>query len=449
MASVAKLSRDRRKKNTPYYIQFYDHTGRRRTTKGCPDKGVTEAKAAKIETLVEKIKTGLANPADLEVMLGRRRVLNVQHYLNEFRRSLERKKNTTKHVELTMTRLTTVIEGCGFQSLNEFDADAVEAFLSGYCRENDLGHRTYNHYLQATDSLGNWLAHPKRRILERNPFAGIPRRNADTDVRHPRRALSTEEAKLVIAAARESQVKVRGYDGETRARIYILSYMTGLRKGEMASLVPQSFDLDASQPTVTVQAGASKRRRKDTLPLHPDLVPILREWLQNIPPGEPLFPELATRRTNIMIQKDLEAAGIPYRTDDGIADFHAAGRHTHITGLLKNGVTLVEAKELARHSDVRMTMKYTHIGLDDQAAALKALPCLHYVCDSAVIGVQQEAEGDTNGQPDGEGQDSENPGENRDSDVVCQPMTPCGVICQRAEGTGLEPATPYGAPHFQ
>ncbi|MFM7592677.1 MAG: hypothetical protein ACKO85_12900, partial [Isosphaeraceae bacterium] len=46
----------------------------------------------------------------------------------------------------------------------------------------------------------------------------------------------------------------------------------------------------------------------------------------------------------------------------------------HVTGLLRNGATLAQAKELARHADVRMTMKYTHIGLDDQAKALSGLP---------------------------------------------------------------------------
>ena len=58
-----------------------------------------------------------------------------------------------------------------------------------------------------------------------------------------------------------------------------------------------------------------------------------------------------------MVKKDLKAAGIPYQTPEGIADFHAAGRHTHITQLLRNGATLPKAKELARHQDVKMTMR--------------------------------------------------------------------------------------------
>ncbi len=75
-----------------------------------------------------------------------------------------------------------------------------------------------------------------------------------------------------------------------------------------------------------------------------------------------------------MVKLDLKAAGIPYRTKDGVADFHAAGRHTYITELLRNGTSLVEARELARHADVKMTMNYTHIGLEDRAKAVQNLP---------------------------------------------------------------------------
>ena len=75
-----------------------------------------------------------------------------------------------------------------------------------------------------------------------------------------------------------------------------------------------------------------------------------------------------------MTRKDLEAAGIPFRTKDGDVDFHAAGRHSYITGLLRNGTSLVVARELARHSDVKMTMRYTHIGLEDQAKGIQNLP---------------------------------------------------------------------------
>jgi hypothetical protein len=123
-----------------------------------------------------------------------------------------------------------------------------------------------------------------------------------------------------------------------------------------------------------VEAACSKHRRTDVLPLHPDLAKHLQRWIRGLSPDEHLFPKLGNRRTWLMVKKDLERVGISYETHEGIADFHAAGRHTYITELLRNGATLPEAKELARHTDVKMTMKYTHIGMGDRARALAKLP---------------------------------------------------------------------------
>src|SRR5262249_36217064 len=55
-------------------------------------------------------------------------------------------------------------------------------------------------------------------------------------------------------------------------------------------------------------------------------------------------------------------------------DFHAAGRHSHITGLITAGASIMEAKELARHADIRQTANYAHIGMRARAEALSGLP---------------------------------------------------------------------------
>lgn len=93
----------------------------------------------------------------------------------------------------------------------------------------------------------------------------------------------------------------------------------------------------------TTQAACSKHCRKDVLPLHPELVVMLRVWLKGVAPAEKLFPRLGQRKTHRMVKWDLERVGIAYETEDGIADFHAAGRHAHITELLRNGASLPEA----------------------------------------------------------------------------------------------------------
>ncbi len=149
--------------------------------------------------------------------------------------------------------------------------------------------------------------------------------------------------------------------------------MTGMRRTEFASLTPHSFNLQSNPPAVTIEAAHSKHRQKDVLPLHPELVIMLHSWLDGMEGDQVLFPKLAKRRTWLMVKKDLERAGNPYQTHEGIADFHAAGRHSHLTELLRNGASLPEAMGLARHSDVKMTMKYAHIGIRDQARALSGL----------------------------------------------------------------------------
>jgi integrase len=225
--------------------------------------------------------------------------------------------------------------------------------------------------LQAFDSFCNWCVRTKR--LAANPVVGLERLNTAVDVRHQRRALSSSEVFRLLESARSSSIRIQGFSGEERVRIYLISYMTGLRRKEVASLTPRSFALDASPPTVTIEASCSKHRRKDVLPLHPELVSQVRIWLRDVPPSEKLFPRLDRRKTWRMVKKDLERVEIPYQNDEGIADFHAAGRHTHITELLRNGASLPEARALARHSDVNTTMRYTHIGIGDQAKAVANL----------------------------------------------------------------------------
>ena len=51
----------------------------------------------------------------------------------------------------------------------------------------------------------------------RQPGRGHRRLNAETDVRHKRRALTPEEVARLVESARSSGVEVQGYDGELRA----------------------------------------------------------------------------------------------------------------------------------------------------------------------------------------------------------------------------------------
>ncbi len=369
MASVYKRSQDKGKKRAAWYFNYTDATGRQKTRRGFTDKKKTEELAAAVEQKERQRKLDLIDPALERLATEKNRALS--EHIADYEKSLE--KRTEKYKKLVIGRVKLVVETAKFSTLADVTVSDVETAIQDICTKQGSGHQTFNHYVDACSGFGNWLKRKAKRITE-NPFDGIEKLNVQEDVRHPRRALTAEEFSQLVQSARSSGVSIQCYDGETRARIYIMSYLTGLRRKELASLTPNSFSLDASPPTLTVEAAHSKHRRKDTLPLHSELVSMLREWLVGLEQEEPLFPKLAKRRTYRMVKLDLERVGIPYKTAEGIADFHAAGRHTHITELLRNGASLVETRELARHSDIKMTMKYTHIGVEDQARALQNIP---------------------------------------------------------------------------
>jgi len=347
VASIYKRNRDRRKRHPPYWIQYSDHEGQRRTAKGLTDKALTEQLAAKLENEAMLRKRGMIDPQQ-EKLADQRRT-PIGDHLDAFERELS--SNTEKYSKLTMSRVRRIVRGCAIQTLADLDADVVQSFLKRIKKSDDLGNRTYNHYLQSFDSLCRWLVASER--MAGNPVARLEPLNAEVDVRHARRALTVDEVGRLVQSALLSNEDIQCFNGEQRARIYILSFMTGLRRKELASLTPRSFDFRANPPLLTLQAACSKHRRTDVLPLHAELVTVLSDWLKGQNPDQPLFPKLAKRRTWLMVKKDLERVGIPYVTPEGIADFHAAGRHSYITELRRNGATLPEAKELARHTNVR------------------------------------------------------------------------------------------------
>jgi integrase len=188
--------------------------------------------------------------------------------------------------------------------------------------------------------------------------------NEEVDLRHERELLTEEQFLELHRIASMSQMVIEGYDGRTRAAIYLLAYATGLRKSEMASLMPGSFNLDPDAPTVTVEAAFSKHRRRDVIELPKVVVPLL--GINRLKPGEPIFPHLAQRKTHKMLRLDLEVASIPYRTEEGkYRDLHAL-RHAYITRVWQAGAAPNVARTLARHSDLRATMRYSHTRRDEQ-----------------------------------------------------------------------------------
>jgi len=249
----------------------------------------------------------------------------------------------------------------------------VEALLDRNCRGR--GPSTSNAYLTAVKGFTHWLVRDRR--TGTGPLTILSRVNANADVRRSRRALHEPDLRALLNAAAESASVFRGLDGPARSMLYAVGMTTGFRAGELATLEPGSFTLDGEQPTATVKAGYSKNRRTSVQPLPPGVALALRGYLDGRPAGEPVWPGSWAEDAADMLRIDLEAAGIPFADAEGrVCDFHAL-RHSYITLLQRSGVHPKVAQELARHSDINLTMRtYTHAHLHDLAGAVDGLPAL-------------------------------------------------------------------------
>jgi integrase len=131
--------------------------------------------------------------------------------------------------------------------------------------------------------------------------------------------------------------------------------------------------------TLTIQAGYSKHRRTDVLPLRKDVAERIRKWIASktsVRANEPLL-RVTNKRTADMLEEDLAAAWekwieeahdkaerqrreqssfLAIRNEQShVVDFDSL-RMTFITNLTRSGVAPKTAQMLARHSDINLTM---------------------------------------------------------------------------------------------
>jgi len=263
--------------------------------------------------------------------------------------------------------------------------------------------------------------------------------------------------------------------------------LTGLRRGELASLTVGQLDLEGPMPVLVLKAGDEKNRDGSMLPIRRDLADDLALWIKDLTqrntgdpgasegrsclplPGVPLDGKLpgdtplfdVPRGLVRALDKDLAMAGIAKCDDRGrTVDVHAL-RHSFGTLLSKGGVAPRTAQAAMRHSTIDLTMNtYTDPRLPDVQGALDALPALPLNGPGADL-QKQRATG-TDGRfapafaptPDDRCKPVSirgNPAgfEGADTSESETQETPCFPGVFEAEGTGFEPATGFPAPHFQ
>ncbi len=368
-----------------WYIRYRDADGVQQSVPGFKDKEATKQLAAQLERDAELVQAGLISESRFQ------RGRTVKEHLTDFEACLRAKGRSENYVKTTIQRVTSVVDECNFNRVSDIRQSNLEIYL-GSLRDEGLSASTRNHYLTAMKMFVNWMVRDRR--LRDNPLLGLSKENTDVDRRRVRRPLKEEEfTKLLKVTSKAADY--RGLSGEARAVLYIVACYTGYRRNEIGSVSKGSFDFSSEPPTLTVEAGYSKRKRRDTVPLRRDFADLIESWLAkhtDLDDNASIFP-ISGKRTAQMLRADLELAEIPYVDDQGrYADFHAL-RSTFITNLSRSGVSPKMAQTLARHSDINLTMNiYTQVDLVEQSAAMECLPAVSL--PSEELEADEESEND-------------------------------------------------------
>ena len=321
---------------------------------GTPDRRIAEMKLRELAKDFEKEALGLLPARSVREALNR----PLTGLLAEFLADLQAKGRMPGTLRKYGGTLKLLFSELGWRDLRGVSSRTFVQWRT----QSGLSAKSVNDVLANAQGFFRWLR--QQRHLQDNPLEFVQR--IDTRGRHPcRRALSPKEFATLLQVC-----------PFFRSVVYATALYTGLRRKELNGLPWADFKLDASPPHLRVPASISKNRREATLPLHPDLVAMLRQ----IKPAE-VDPTIRPFRHRVprieTLRKDLKAAKIPLRDPQGRrVDFHSL-RMTFGTTMLANGVHPIVVKELMRHSDLKLTTNlYTDSSQLPLAKGVATLPDL-------------------------------------------------------------------------
>lgn len=299
-------------------------------------------------------------------------------HLADYQSELSARGNAPRYVAVVVSRMSALLDGCGFQFITDMSASVAMEWLADLRRSGRqrvtlepgkmwfspkeagavLGiqsasvsavvrrHRlssvgqsrarrysratleelqdrlcqgasinTSNQYLTHLKSFCRWLVKDKR--MAENPFTRLEPGNVAVDRRHDRRELTASELRLLLALTKASDRTFRGLAGLDRFVLYATASGTGFRASALASLTPESFDLVGTTATVTLAARRNKSRVLRVQPLPTEIADLLRGYLRDKPAGKAMWAGTWARdgKGAEMLRLDLEAAGIPYFID--------------------------------------------------------------------------------------------------------------------------------------
>jgi integrase/recombinase XerC len=179
------------------------------------------------------------------------------------------------------------------------------------------------------------------------------------------RALDAEELRRFLKAIMQS-------DSLRNRAVATIMLNCGLRISEVAALNVSDVALSARKRELTVRCGKNSKRR--TVPINKDCSEVLQHYLQSaklIDPNSPLF---VSRKGFRLSQPAIDHLVRQFGKDAGVEVSSHRLRHTCLTRLVRAGIDIVAVAEIAGHSRLETTRRYS---LPTEAVMIAAMEKLN------------------------------------------------------------------------
>jgi integrase len=349
---------------------FTDENGKvQRISTKTTVRSVAEKILVRYQTEVDRIRTGVATRDELSKIHLRHVTLAEAKEL--YKTKLVADGGGSKYIDLTLYRVARLCEETGIESLTDIRRETVVKWIADEVEKKVLAPGTINGYIKVTKSFAQYLADIE--LLPNNPLKSIRKLNQEIGKRKNRRAMTVSEIASLLKVAVSDESSGKWKTGE-RALVYRLFLGTGLRSTELSLLTPNQIDFERNG--LRIEAAKTKNKKADVLPMRPDLVQSVKEWVtkHGIQPHERIF-RFDNRSMCQSFYEDLKVAGIERIGKDGRSvDIHAL-RKTFGTMLARAGVPLTTTQRLMRHSSPVITAQlYIDVDPLDMSRALEQLP---------------------------------------------------------------------------
>lgn len=320
-----------------------------------PDKGIAQRDLKRMIDVAERERRVIRSLDELPGAGSQ----SIEVSLQRFQQDLRAKRRSEKYVADVRRRVSAISSWAGWSSLQQVNVAGFQSWRSSHVEK---AAKTLNEYQNAWNAFLNWAV--KLRIIPENPLSVVDKVQVRGNEVRKRRAFTVEEFRRLVAVAPPQ-----------RRVIYLVAWVTGLRRSELKALVWGDVHLEGEAPFIKARASTTKNKKEAIVFLNKEAAMALKADLGDGANASSrvfrFFKELGVWK------KDLEKAGIPFVNEaDERLDFHSI-RYTLDTVMGATGVPDAVRMQVMRHSDPKLTAKtYTYPAHLPKASAVQQLPLM-------------------------------------------------------------------------